>query len=108
MAAYTAAKTGLIGLVKAMAVELAPHRVRVNAVSPGAVDTPRYRQRITDEAELQRLRAHFAPAPLDRMATPEDVASAFRFLASDAAAYITGHNLIVDGGTTAQVRTPHD
>ena len=108
MAAYTATKSGLLGLVRAMAIELAPHGVRVNLVSPGAVDTPRYRMRITDPAELERLRAHFAPAPLDRMATPEDVAGAFVYLASPAAGYITGHNLVVDGGTSAQVRTPHD
>lgn len=108
MAAYTATKTGLLGLVRAMAVELAPHGIRVNMVSPGAVDTPRYRLRITSDSEMSQLRDHFPVAPLDRMATPRDVANAFVFLASADASYITGHNLVVDGGTSAQARTPHD
>ncbi|GAA5078135.1 3-oxoacyl-[acyl-carrier protein] reductase [Thermocatellispora tengchongensis] len=108
LAGYTATKTGLLGLVRAMAVELAPHGIRVNMVSPGAVDTPRYRLRITSDTEMRRLREHFPVAPLGRMATPQDVADAFAFLASDAASYITGHNLVVDGGTTAQVKTPDD
>ncbi|MDT7563858.1 MAG: hypothetical protein QOI50_6000 [Pseudonocardiales bacterium] len=108
MAGYTAAKTGLLGLVRAMAVDLAPRGIRVNLVSPGAVDTPRYRQRITDDESMARLRDHFPPAPLDRIATPKDVAAAFVFLASDNAGYITGHNLVVDGGTSIWMRTPND
>jgi NAD(P)-dependent dehydrogenase (short-subunit alcohol dehydrogenase family) len=108
MAGYTAAKTGLLGLVRAMAVELAPRGIRVNMVSPGAVDTPRYRRRITDDEAMTRLRDHFPPAPLDRIATPNDVAAAFAFLASDSAGYITGQNLMVDGGTSVWMRTPND
>ena len=108
MAGYTAAKTGLLGLVRAMAVELAPRGIRVNLVSPGAVDTPRYRRRITDDEAMAGLRDHFPPAPLDRIATPQDVASAFVFLASDSAGYITGQNLLVDGGTSVWIRTPND
>jgi len=108
MAGYTASKTGLLGLVRAMAVELAPRGIRVNLVSPGAIDTPRYRQRITDDEAMARLLDHFPPAPLDRIATPKDVATAFVFLASDNAGYITGHNLVVDGGTSVWMRTPND
>jgi NAD(P)-dependent dehydrogenase (short-subunit alcohol dehydrogenase family) len=70
MVGYTAAKTGLL--------DLAPRGIRVNLFSPGAVDTPRYRQRITDDAAMARLREHFPPAPLDRIATPKDVAASPR------------------------------
>jgi 3-oxoacyl-[acyl-carrier protein] reductase len=108
MAAYTATKTGLIGLVRAMAVELAPFKIRVNAVSPGAIDTPRYRLRGMSEEEIAQLHHEFKPAPLNRIATTAEVAEAFVYLASDASSYVTGHNLVVDGGTTAQVRTPAD
>lgn len=106
MFCYTAAKTGLIGLVRAMAVELAGYGVRVNSVSPGAVDTPRYRKRIPAEDDMRRLREHFPAAPLGRIGRPDDIADAFVYLAG--AGYVTGQNLFVDGGTTAQVRTPHD
>jgi 3-oxoacyl-[acyl-carrier protein] reductase len=108
MAAYTATKTGLVGLVRAMAVELAPYRIRVNAVSPGAIDTPRYRLRGMSEEQMAQLHREFKPAPLNRIATTDEIAEAFVYLASDGSSYITGHNLVVDGGTTAQVRTPAD
>ena len=90
---YAASKAGVIGLTKAVARELAPRGVRVNAVAPGFVETDMTAQlsdkvRATLEEQI----------PLKRMARPEEVAGVVRFLASDAAAYITGEVVRVDGG----------
>ncbi|BBA97175.1 putative short chain dehydrogenase/reductase [Actinacidiphila reveromycinica] len=94
-AALTAAKGALLPLVRALAVELAPRRIRVNAVSPGVVDTPVYgRMGISPET----VAAWGEGVPLGRVGTPADVAEAVAFLASDAAGYITGDNLRVSGG----------
>lgn len=89
--AYGASKGGLLQLVRYLATTLAPH-VRVNAISPGGVE------RGQPELFQERYRAR---APLRRMATEEDVKGALAFLASDLSAYVTGHNLVVDGGWTA-------
>jgi NAD(P)-dependent dehydrogenase (short-subunit alcohol dehydrogenase family) len=99
---YCTTKAGILTLVKVMAVELAPHGIRVNAVSPGPADTARSVE-LVGEAKMEELRREFPVVPMGRLATPDDIANAFLFLASDEAAYITGHNLIVDGGLTAQV-----
>lgn len=88
---YGASKAGLQQLVRHLAVELAPE-VRVNAISPGGI------ARGQPAAFTKRYRAL---APLGRMATEEDVKGAVAFLASDLSAYVTGHNLVVDGGWTA-------
>ncbi len=102
-APYTAAKHGVIGLMKALALELAPSGVRVNAIAPAATDTPMLAAflggmgDVPDEAR-ERFRESI---PLGRMATPEDTANAAVFLASDEARMITGHTLVLDGGTTA-------
>jgi 3-oxoacyl-[acyl-carrier protein] reductase len=97
---YSATKAGIIGLMKTAALDLAPRGIRVNAVSPGVVDTRLASFLIQDPAEgpefLKRV-------PLGRYAEPSDVASAVVFLASADAAYITGENLVVDGGITIGV-----
>jgi NAD(P)-dependent dehydrogenase (short-subunit alcohol dehydrogenase family) len=93
---YNASKAGVIEMTRTMALELAP-RVRVNAVAPGYVLTPMQRAEYSDEMleEVNRK------VPLFRHAAPEEVAGLFAFLASDDAAYITGHVYVIDGGETA-------
>ncbi len=92
---YNASKAGVIALTKTMALELAP-KVRVNAVSPGYVLTPMQRAEYTDEM----LDAVNEKIPLRRHAHPEEVAALFAFLASDDAAYISGHVYMIDGAET--------
>lgn len=95
-AAYGAAKAGLIALTRSMALEWAAHGIRVNAISPGPIDTPRSRARFTEEINRQ----YNEILPLGRKGRPDEIASAVLFLASDLASYVTGHNLLVDGGCT--------
>jgi 3-oxoacyl-[acyl-carrier protein] reductase len=95
---YGAAKAGLMALVKTFALELASSGVRVNAVAPGAVLTPR----VLERTSAERLAAGAAAIPLGRQAQPEEIARAVAFLASDLASYVTGQTLVVDGGATAQ------
>jgi NAD(P)-dependent dehydrogenase (short-subunit alcohol dehydrogenase family) len=98
--AYSAAKAGLLGLTRAMAVELAPRRIRVNAICPGFIRTALTQQGIDDgSVVLEWLEERI---PLSRLGQPEEVARTAEFLASDAASYITGQALVVDGGWTAQ------
>jgi meso-butanediol dehydrogenase/(S,S)-butanediol dehydrogenase/diacetyl reductase len=93
---YNATKAGVIELTKSMALELAP-KVRVCAVAPGYVLTPMQRAEYTDEM-LDQVNQK---VPLRRHAQPEEIAALFAFLASDDAAYITGHVFTCDGGETA-------
>jgi 3-oxoacyl-[acyl-carrier protein] reductase len=95
---YGAAKAGVIGLVKTLALELAGDGIRVNAVAPGAVLTPR----VLERASAERLAEGAKAIPLGRQAQPEEIAKAAVFLASDLASYITGQTLVADGGATAQ------
>ena len=99
LAGYSAAKAGVIQLAKVLAVELAPHGIRVNCVSPGVTLTPMmldsWGTAEPDEA-FRRADAQ-APIPLGRLVTAEEVAEAIVYLGADAHA-ITGHNLVVDGG----------
>jgi 3-oxoacyl-[acyl-carrier protein] reductase len=91
---YAAAKAGLIALTKSMARELAPHGIRVNAVSPGVIDTPFHEAFSTPE-----MIANFVKQiPLGRVGTPMECATAIAFLASGAAGYIVGETLEVNGG----------
>lgn len=90
---YAASKAGLIGLTKSLARELASRNITVNAVAPGYISTP-----MTDVLNDQQRTAMLAQIPLDRAGTPEDIAAAVTFLASDQAGYITGHVLDVNGG----------
>lgn len=92
-AVYSAAKAGVIGFTRAMAKELAPSGVRVNAVAPGAIETDMIAR--FSSAEKEEIRREI---PLGRIGDPNDVASAVLFLSSDAASYITGETLNVSGG----------
>jgi len=97
--AYCAAKFGVEGLTKSMAVELGPKGIRVNGVAPTVVETPRTAVALANESLRQMI---IGKIPLGRLATPEDVAAAVVFLASPAAGMITGITVPVDGGWTAQ------
>lgn len=96
-AAYAASKGGVIAMTRVMAVDLAQHNIRVNAVAPGPIDVARSRARHTDE----RRNAWHRAVPLARYGTPEEVAAVALFLASDEASYLTGQTISVDGGFTA-------
>jgi NAD(P)-dependent dehydrogenase (short-subunit alcohol dehydrogenase family) len=95
LGAYSVSKAGLIGLVKALAKELAPAQVRVNGLAPGLVDTRFAAALFQDQAMYQRL---LGSIPMGRHGQPDDLVGAAVFLASDAAAYVTGQVLVVDGG----------
>ncbi|WP_335975701.1 SDR family NAD(P)-dependent oxidoreductase [Streptomyces sp. CA2R106] len=94
-AAVTAAKGALLPLMRSVALELAPRRIRVNAVSPGLIDTPAYAKM---GVPREMIDAWARDIPLGRAGTPADIAEAVAFLASDAAAYLTGDNLTISGG----------
>jgi NAD(P)-dependent dehydrogenase (short-subunit alcohol dehydrogenase family) len=101
-AAYTASKFAAVGMTQVMAAELAERGITVNAVCPGAVDTPRHSARTarasaTDEASASIVLPP-SPAAVGRLGTPDDIARAVLFLAEPAAGFITGQSLVVDGG----------
>ncbi|ONG59140.1 sugar dehydrogenase [Pseudoroseomonas deserti] len=100
-AAYSAANAGVHAMVRNLAIELAPHRIRINAVAPAVVETPVYNTFMSDEQVRDVLPTFNAFHPLGRNGQPRDVAEAILFLASDQAAWITGTVLPVDGGVTA-------
>lgn len=94
--AYALAKAGVAQLARNLAVEWGPRGVRVNAISPGFIATELSSPLLADEAFMAR---RMAMTPLRRPGTPQEVAGATVFLASAAGAFVTGHNLVVDGGT---------
>ena len=98
--AYNSSKAGMLGLNRTMAMELAPHGIRVNAVSPGFTHTEMTEQGV-DPKLMSYLLTSFERAPMRRLVKTAEVAAAFAFLASDDASAITGHNLTVDCGLTA-------
>jgi NAD(P)-dependent dehydrogenase (short-subunit alcohol dehydrogenase family) len=102
LVAYTASKGGIEMLTKVSAVELAPHRIRVNCVAPGAVEVERTRLEVKDYAGTWG-----GVTPLGRVGYPEDIANAVLFLASDKASFITGQTIWVDGGLFTQPPWPN-
>jgi NAD(P)-dependent dehydrogenase (short-subunit alcohol dehydrogenase family) len=95
---YNASKGGIAMLTRTMAIELGPYGIRVNALCPGKIDTP-----LQDEAEDTEYTRRFVGdrIPLGRSGSPEEVAAAYAFLASDEASFITGELLVIDGGQLA-------
>ena len=111
VAAYAAAKGGLLALTRAMALEFAPTGVRANAVLPGAVDTPMLQEGL-DRGHLEgsssddRMEALVSRTPLGRVGQPREIARAILFLAdSEQSSFVTGQTLVVDGGATARLST---
>jgi NAD(P)-dependent dehydrogenase (short-subunit alcohol dehydrogenase family) len=94
---YAATKAAIISMTKTLAAELAPSRIRVNAVAPGFVDT-RLASAILKNDEL--LKHVIANTPMGRYGTPDEIAGGALYLASDAASFLTGHTLVIDGGMT--------
>jgi len=92
---YSASKGGVVAMTRAMALELAPHGIRVNAIAPGLTDTAQPRYGNTEE----ELTVMASAVPLGRMAQPDDIASVAVFLASDDARHVTGQTVHVNGGS---------
>ncbi|WP_259780880.1 SDR family oxidoreductase [Aestuariispira ectoiniformans] len=97
MAAYAAAKSGLVGLTQCLAAEHGPQGLRVNALLPGGTDTPMGRSAMSDPQMLEFVKGMHA---LKRIATPLEIARAALFLASDNASFVTGSSMLVDGGVS--------
>jgi NAD(P)-dependent dehydrogenase (short-subunit alcohol dehydrogenase family) len=98
VALYTASKHAIVGLTKAAALELASSNIRVNAVAPGPVRTGLLSRMLDGKVSIEQVAAK---VPMARVSEPPEIAAAILWLASDAASYVTGHTLIVDGGLTA-------
>ena len=90
---YSASKAAIIGFTKSLAKEVAPYNVRVNAVAPGFIETD-----MLDDLNEEYINQVKKQVPLARFGRPEEIAKAVRFLASDDAAYVTGHTFVIDGG----------
>lgn len=99
-AAYAAAKHGVIGLTKSAALDYAAQNIRVNAVAPGYIDTPMM-DRFTGGTSQGREQV-ISEEPIGRMGQPEEIANAVVWLCSDAAGFVVGHALVIDGGQTVQ------
>jgi NAD(P)-dependent dehydrogenase (short-subunit alcohol dehydrogenase family) len=98
-AAYTASKHGVVGLTKTAALEYAQQGIRVNAVCPGYIQTPMTASSLSDPERQAQI---IAQEPIGRVGTPEEIAEAVVWLCSDAASFVTGHTMTVDGGYVAQ------
>jgi NAD(P)-dependent dehydrogenase (short-subunit alcohol dehydrogenase family) len=97
---YCAAKAGIMGFTRALAIEGAPAGIRANAVAPGYTRTELIQQALDDGSQQEQWMLE--RVPLNRLASPEEIAGAVRFLAGDEARYITGQTVVVDGGWTIQ------
>jgi NAD(P)-dependent dehydrogenase (short-subunit alcohol dehydrogenase family) len=97
VALYTASKHAVVGLTKATALELAKANIRVNAVAPGPVNTGLLQRMIAGQIDIAKIAA---AVPMGRVSEPVETARAIVWLCSDAASYVTGHTLVVDGGLT--------
>jgi 3-oxoacyl-[acyl-carrier protein] reductase len=91
---YAAAKGGVLSLTRTLAVELAPHKIRVNAISPGVITTDGMLENMGEK----RIKDRMALIPMNRFGMPEEIAKSVRFLLTEESSYITGHILNVDGG----------
>ena len=105
MASYNAAKAGVINLTRAAALENAKHKIRVNCVCPGGINT-RVAQILGKDRADEFRRTMGAIHPVGRMGEPEEIANTVTFLASDEASFITGAKIVVDGGVTAHTGMP--
>jgi NAD(P)-dependent dehydrogenase (short-subunit alcohol dehydrogenase family) len=102
LTAYSATKAAIRSFVRTWTAELKDRRIRVNAISPGPIDTPIFEQQAPTKEGADQVRAQFAAAvPFGRLGRPEEIASTALFLASDEASFIAGVDLPVDGGMTA-------
>jgi len=107
MGAYAASKWAVRGMSKVAAMELGLHGVRVNTICPGPVNTPMLNPRQRPAAEIAKTHPWMTRMPLQRIAEPIELAAACGFLASDAASFVTGVDLMVDGGGTIGMYYPH-
>jgi NAD(P)-dependent dehydrogenase (short-subunit alcohol dehydrogenase family) len=101
IAHYAASKAALVMLTKVLAIEWAEHGIRVNAVAPGLVETPRVEQALGTQEARHEHESKISKIPMSRTGKPREIASAVVFLASDAASFVTGQTLFVDGGYSA-------
>lgn len=103
-APYAAAKAGVLGLTRDMARDLGPYNIRVNGICPGCIDTPMMDRSLDRNPDASSAKRKMESAvPLRRLGSPNEVANAVAFLASDLASYISGISLVIDGGLMAQL-----
>lgn len=98
LAHYSASKGGIVGMTETLALELAPYNIRVNAISPGTIETPMINSLKADSKTMEGILARI---PLHRVGKPEEVSNLVLFLASDASSYMTGSTVVIDGGWLA-------
>jgi len=98
LAHYSASKGGIVAMTETLALELAPYNIRVNAIAPGAIDTPMVE---STKADPKTMEATLSRIPLHRMGKSEEVSNLVLFLASDASSYMTGSTVVIDGGWLA-------
>lgn len=101
--AYCASKSGVIGLTKASAIDLAKYGIRVNCIAPGSIDTPMVQRELANFGDASKARrAYNELYPVGRIGKPEEIAKLVAFLSSDDASFITGGTYLIDGGLSAQ------
>jgi NAD(P)-dependent dehydrogenase (short-subunit alcohol dehydrogenase family) len=105
--AYGAAKAGMEGLTRAMAIDYAPDGIRVNCLIPGLTDTPLVWRGLPEERLAETKRRAADEVPLRRIAAPEEIAGIVLFLCSDQASFMTGSSIVADGGVLARIATNH-